>query len=221
MISGTCIRARALLPGLPVMLASTRSAALPSALTLDLELVGRVRSGDAQAREALVRAHVAAMLATAGRILGAHEHQAGAAVRDAFGWALESLEQYDGAQPLSQWLHRAAVRAAVARCPAPAYEAAIDAWLPAFDADGHRQGVRAAWTLPASGLDRHMATSVRRLVALLPDPLRLAIIVCDVEGLPADEAAALLRTSPALLRRRLHRARMALRHLLERNLLGE
>ena len=59
------------------------------------------------------------------------------------------------------------------------------------------------------------------LVAMLPDPLRLAIVVCDVEGLPADEAAALLRTSPARLRRRLHRARMALRHLLERNLLGE
>jgi RNA polymerase sigma-70 factor (ECF subfamily) len=184
-----------------------------------------VRSGDAEAREALVRAHVAAMLATAGRILGAHEQQAGAAVRDAFAWALESMNDYDGTQPLSQWLHRATVRAAVARCPAPAYEAAIDAWLPAFDADGHRQGVRPAWTIPASGLDRHLdrhtAASVRRLVAMLPDELRLASILCDVEGLSADEAAAVLRTSPAALRRRLHRARMALRHLLERNLASE
>ena len=117
------------------MLASTRSAALPSALTLDLELVGRVRSGDGQAREALVRTHVAAMLATAGRILGAHEHQASAAVRDAFGWALESLEQYDGAQPLSQWLHRAVVRAAVAvPIIASGGAGAVEHFAPAVDA---------------------------------------------------------------------------------------
>lgn len=203
------------------MLSASRFAAPSQAFAPDLELVGRVRSGDAQAREALVRKHVAAMLATAGRILGAHEHQAGAAVRDAFGWAFESLEQYDGTQPLSQWLHRATVRAAVARCPAPAYEAVVEGWLPAFDADGHRRGVRPAWAIPASGLDRHGAASVRRLVAMLPDELRLAIVACDVEGLGTDEAAAVLRTSPAALRRRLHRARMALRHLLERNFVGE
>lgn len=183
--------------------------------------MGRVRSGDAEAREALVRTHVAAMLATAGRILGTHEHQAGAAVREAFGWAFESLDQYDGTQPLSQWLRRATVRAAVSRCPAPAYEVSVDAWLPAFDADGHRQGVRPAWTIPAAELDRHTAAAVRRLVAMLPEELRLAIVACDVEGLGTDEAAAVLRTSPAALRRRLHRARMALRHLLERNLAGE
>lgn len=203
------------------MLTAARSAALPQAIPLDLELLGRVRSGDAQAREALVRTHVTAMLATAGRILGAHEHHAAAAVHDAFGWAFESFEHYDGAQPLSQWLHRAVVRAAVARCPAPTYEAAVDAWLPAFDADGHRRGVHPAWTIPASGLDRHVAASVRRSIAMLPDELRLALVLRDVEGLSTDEAATVLRTSPAVLRRRLHRARMALRHLLERDFVGE
>jgi RNA polymerase sigma-70 factor (ECF subfamily) len=201
------------------MLAADRSVVAPHAVPTDLELVARVRTGDAEAREALVRTHVAAMLATAGRILGAHEHEAGAAVRDAFTWAFESLARYDGTQPLSRWLHRASVRAAVARCPAPAYEAVIDAWLPVFDDTAHREHVRGAW-IPEPGLDRHAAAMVRRLIATLPDELRLALILRDVEGLPTDEAAAVLRTSPAAVSRRLHRARMALRHLLERNLVG-
>jgi RNA polymerase sigma-70 factor (ECF subfamily) len=201
------------------MLAADHSVVAPHAVPTDLELVARVRAGDAEAREVLVRTHVAAMLATAGRILGAHEHEASAAVRDAFAWAFDSLARYDGTQPLSRWLHRASVRAAVARCPAPAYEAAIDAWLPVFDDTGHREHVRAAWN-PEAALDRHAAAMVRRLIATLPDELRLALILRDVEGLPADEAAVVLRTSPAIVSRRLHRARMALRHLLERNLAG-
>lgn len=201
------------------MLDARRStAALPVVLP-ELELVRRAESGDAEAREAMVRTHVAAMLATADRVLGAHHGQASAAVRDAFSWALESLHEYDGTQPLSRWLHRATVRAAVARCPAPTYEAAIDAWLPVFDASGHRENVRPAWTLTT--LDRQGAACVRRLVAMLPDELRLALVLRDVEGLSADEAATVLRTSPVTLSRRLHRARMALRHLLERNLAGE
>lgn len=203
------------------MLAADRFAVVPvaSATPSDLELVARVRAGDPEAREMLVRAHVTAMLATAGRILGAHEHQAVAAVREAFTWAFESLASYDGTQPLSRWLHRASVRAAVARCPAPAYEAAIDAWLPVFDDTGHREHAGAAWgRMPA--LDRHAAATVRRLIAMLPDELRLALVLRDVEGLCADEAAAVLRSSPATVSRRLHRARMALRHLLERNLVG-
>ena len=201
-----------------MLTARESTASLPVVLP-ELELVRRAESGDAEAREAMVRAHVAAMLATASRVLGAHHGQASAAVRDAFAWAFESLGEHDGTQPLSRWLHRATVRAAVARCPAPTYEAAIDAWLPAFDASGHREDVRAAWA-PAT-LDRQGAASVRRLVAMLPDELRLALVLRDVEDLSADEAATVLRTSPATLRRRLHRARMALRHLLERNLAAE
>jgi len=201
------------------MLTAGRSTVVVPTAMPDLELVHRARSGDVEAREAMVRTHVAAMLATAGRVLGAHHGQASAAVRDAFAWALESLGEYDGTLPLSRWLHRATVRAAVTRCPAPAYEASVDAWLPAFDASGHREDVRPAWT--AAALDRQGAAGVRRLVAMLPDELRLALVLRDVEGLSADEAATVLRTSAAALSRRLHRARMALRHLLERNLVGE
>jgi RNA polymerase sigma-70 factor (ECF subfamily) len=204
------------------MLTAARPHAAPHrALPMDLELVRRVRAGDAEARETLVRKHIAAMLVTAARILGGDDHHAArAAVCEAFARAFESLAEYDGTQPLSRWLQHAAVRAAVARCPAPAYEAAIDAWLPSFDADGQRRDVRPAWAPATLELARHDAAWVRAMVAMLPDELRVVLILRDIEVLDAEETAAVLRTSTATVASRLHRARMALRHLLERNLAG-
>jgi len=51
-------------------------------------------------------------------------------------------------------------------------------------------------------------------IRALPRPWREAVVLRDVEGLPAADAARVLGIGPRALKSRLHRARIALRHAL-------
>lgn len=66
--------------------------------------------------------------------------------------------------------------------------------------------------------ERHAA--VRRAVAELPDDLREAIILCEIEERPLAEAAGLLATTVKAVESRLYRARQQLRPRLTRWLAG-
>ena len=49
----------------------------------------------------------------------------------------------------------------------------------------------------------------------LPEDYRIVLILRDIEGLDTDETAQVLGDSPGAIKTRLHRARQALRTLLE------
>jgi DNA-directed RNA polymerase specialized sigma24 family protein len=189
-----------------------------------------VDSGEAAARpegepptsEALVRTLAADMLATARRILaapgGEHERAAVEAVREAFVAVLgEPVPSHDVAS-LARRLCHATVREAAARCPRAAYEASIEAWLPTFDAEGHRTGAGTVAAALPWALERLGAPQVRALVGMLPRTHRLVLVARDVEGLSVEDTADALGLDPADVAPRLHEARMALRHLLEQRL---
>ncbi|HET9253285.1 MAG TPA: sigma-70 family RNA polymerase sigma factor [Candidatus Eisenbacteria bacterium] len=61
---------------------------------------------------------------------------------------------------------------------------------------------------------REVETAVRDAILLLPPPQREAIVLRDLEGVSAREAARILRVSERALKSRLHRARLALRDAL-------
>ena len=76
---------------------------------------------------------------------------------------------------------------------------------------------RAALAVPASasGADdrahaRQMAELIQAAMRSLPAEAREVLVLRDVEGLSAEEAAAVLAVSVPALKSRLHRARMAL-----------
>src|SRR5260370_613081 len=54
----------------------------------------------------------------------------------------------------------------------------------------------------------------------LPEISRTVLLVRDIEGLDTDEAAQSLGTSPGVVKTRLHRARQALRALLDPHFRG-
>jgi len=60
------------------------------------------------------------------------------------------------------------------------------------------------------------AQEIVRAIAALPEPLRVAYVMCVVEEVPAKEAAIALETREGTLWRRVHEAREALRRMLER-----
>jgi RNA polymerase sigma-70 factor (ECF subfamily) len=183
---------------------------------VDKALLGRLRSGDPQAFEALVRAESGKMLAVTRRILPTEE-DARDAVQDAFLFAFRSLDRFKGEAKLSTWLHRIAVNAALMRLRGTRRkrEEPLDPLLPSYKDDGHHAERFATWDDPARLLERaETKAAVRRLIGELPEAYRTVLLLRDIEGLNTEETARLLETTPNAVKVRLHRARQALRTLL-------
>lgn len=185
----------------------------------DADLLSRLRSGDAGAFEQLIRTHGPRMLAVASRLLRC-ESDAADAVQEAFLAAWKSLDRFEGGSTLGTWLHRIVVNAALMklRIVKRRSELSIESLLPTFQDDGHRQNVQPAWSAPAEDLlqRQEMRQMIRDKVNLLPDDYRTVIMLRDIEELDTDATAEALGITPGAVKTRLHRARMALRQLLER-----
>jgi RNA polymerase sigma-70 factor (ECF subfamily) len=192
--------------------------------TDEVELLARVRAGDESACEALVRRHGGRMLAVARRFLRSEE-DSNDAVQDAFLSAFRSLDGFEGNSALGTWLHRIVVNICLMRLRARSRsrEVRIDDLLPTFDETGHHRYPVRAWE--DQGLARltkaETRASVRACIDRLPEPYREVLVLRDLEELDTDQTARHLGIQPGAVKTRLHRARQALRALLEPIVLGE
>ncbi len=175
----------------------------------DTLLVDALRRGEAPAFETLVRNHGPRLLEMTRRLLRHDDDAARAAVQDAFVLAFDAIEGFDGVE-LAAWLHDLARSAALLRLPRPLAEEPIDALLPAFLDDGHHVRHPHAWSAPAEA-----GAPVRDAVDRLPDAFRIVLLLHDGEGLGVSAVARALGLTDNLVKLRLHRARQALRGLLE------
>lgn len=187
----------------------------------DEALVERLRAGDAAAFESLVRRHGGRMLATARRMLPT-EDDARDVVQEALLSAFRSICSFEGAARLSTWLHRIVVNAALMKLRGGRRrrEESIEDLLPCFDDDGHFTEPVTSWGADADTLlERHETrAAVRRAIQRLPEQYRTVLVLRDMEELDTDETAAVLLLKPNAVKTRLHRARQALRTLLQREL---
>jgi len=190
----------------------------------DAALVARLRAGDAQAFEMLVRQHGGRMLATARRMMP-NEDDARDVVQEALLSAFRSIQAFEGAARLSTWLHRIVVNAALMklRSRRRRREESIEELLPRFDEDGHFAEPVAPWEAEAEALleGRETRAMVRRAIDRLPENYRTVLVLRDIEELDTEETAAALGIQPNAVKTRLHRARQALRTLLEREMHGQ
>lgn len=184
----------------------------------DRELVTALIHGEPFAHEELVTRYGARMLATARRFLYS-EQDCYDAVQQAFLSAFRSINQFAGNAKLGTWLHRILVNVCLMalRSRSRRNEVSLDDLLPAFDQSGHYAQSVARWrSMPDEQLQsEETRLLVRRCIDLLPDDFRTILILRDLEELDTDEAAATLGISPGAVKTRLHRARQALRTLLE------
>jgi RNA polymerase sigma-70 factor, ECF subfamily len=181
-------------------------------------LIAGLRAGDADAFETLVRAYGGRMLATARRLLPS-EADARDALQDALLSAFRSIASFTGGARLSTWLHRVVVNAALMklRSRRRRREESIEDLLPRFDETGRFADQPARWATPAEEpLERGETRAVvRRCIAQLPEGHRMVLLLRDVEDLDPIETAAILGVTPNVVKSRLHRARQALKTLLE------
>ena len=198
-----------------------RGAGATDAPSDDAALIARLRAGDGGAYEEIVRRFGGRLLATARRMLH-NDDDAEDAVQEALLSAFRHIEQFAGQARLSTWLHRIVVNVVLMRMRSRKArpESSIEDLLPRFVEDGHwadRIGgdEESAETLLERRESRRL---VRRCIAQLPETYRTVLLLRDIEELDTDEAASVLGITPNATKIRLHRARQALRVLIERAL---
>lgn len=184
----------------------------------DGSLLARLRAGEDRAYEELVRRHTGRMLAVARRYLPAEE-DARDAVQEAFLSAFRSIGSFQGESRLSTWLHRIVVNAALMRLRTRRRkpEEHIEELLPRFTEDGHQADPAVSWKQGADRLLERQENreQVRAAIAELPEGYRTVLLLRDIEELDTEQTAEALGLSAAAVKTRLHRARQALRTLLD------
>jgi RNA polymerase sigma-70 factor (ECF subfamily) len=181
-------------------------------------LVERLRTGDDAAFEELVEHHAPALLAVTRRILR-DEDEARDAVQETFVAAFRGIDNFQSESRISTWLHRIAVNCALmkVRIRERRREDDVDALLPHFDPDGHQDRSTVSWPETAEEiLQREQSCAlVRQCIDQLPEPYRVVLVLRDIEQLPPDVVAEKLQTTRDNVKVKLHRARQALRTLLD------
>ncbi len=180
--------------------------------------VARLRDKDPAACEALVRQFGGKMLTIAYRYLRCNEDCADA-VQEAFLSAFRAIGTFAGQSKLETWLHRILVNVCLMklRSRSRRQTCSIEDLLPAFDEAGHyAQSIRGWRHGPDERLMRAETRAlVRRCIDLLPDDYRTVLMLRDIDQLSTDETAKMLGSAPNTIKTRLHRARQALRTLLD------
>lgn len=182
-------------------------------------LVKGLRQGDAHAFETILRLHGPRMLAVARRLLRC-EQNAADAVQEAFICAFRKGATFEGQSRLSTWLHRITVNSCLMqrRSTARRHEVNVDDLVPTFDESGHHTRPIETWEPVSHAVDAETRACVRSCIDRLPDDYRTVLILRDIEEYDTDEAARILGCSEGCVKTRLHRARTALRTLLEQTL---
>jgi RNA polymerase sigma-70 factor, ECF subfamily len=181
----------------------------------DLRLV---RAGDKPATERFVRVNACWMLAVARRYVK-DDGLAEDCVQESFVSALRSLDKFKERSEIKTWLHRIVVNSCLMkiRSAQRAQEQSIDDLLPQFDA--HDGRIEASWSqlaTPDEILEQEqMRAFVRAKISELPDSYRIVLLLRDIEEFSTQEVAQLLGVSGAAVKVRLHRARSALKKLIE------
>ena len=201
---------------------STPPGGIATAHPDDSALLARLRAGEEAAYEELVRSHGGRLLAVARRMLR-NDDDAGDAVQDAFLSAFRAIESFEGGSRISTWLHRIVVNAALMklRTRRRKPEQSIDDLLPRFLEDGHLERPAGAWRdLPEDLVGQsELRDLVLASIDQLPEGYRNVLLLRDIEELDTEETAAAMGISTNAVKTRLHRARLALREILEPRLI--
>jgi RNA polymerase sigma-70 factor, ECF subfamily len=184
----------------------------------EAQLVARLQSGDAAAFEVLVRRQMPILLRVARRLMRSEE-DARDAVQDAFVAAFRGIAGFGANAQLSTWLHRIVINACLMRLRTKRRrrEEDIEEYLPRFREDGHQMTPCQQWTETAETIltRTELCGVVRAAIDRLPDTYRDVLLLRDIEELTTEETATLLGVTPNAVKIRLHRARQALRGLLD------
>lgn len=178
---------------------------VPTEAPDELELVVAARRGDQQAFASLVRAHQGRLARLARAVAGPDD--ADDVVQETVLAAWRALPSFRGDARFSTWLQTIAYRQALRH----AHQAARRRTLTDLLTRADREWADGTWTVDpaevAAAASRH--EQLIDVVRLLPPHYRAALILHDVDGLPAREVATVTGVPIGTAKARIRRARMA------------
>jgi RNA polymerase sigma-70 factor (ECF subfamily) len=172
----------------------------PGALT-DEEVVVRVRAGDTQLFEVLMRRYNQRLYRAVRAILQ-NDADAEDAVQQAYLNAYGHLDQFEGRARFSTWLTRIAVYEALSR-----RRRARDKPLGSSDDEQSGRAVSAAPDPERETYAGELNTLLESALDTLPHGYRSVFMLREIDGLNTAETARQLRVSEGTVKTRLHRAR--------------
>jgi len=160
---------------------------------------------DRQLFETLIEGYSDRLYSIALRITGSAE-DAEDAIQDAVLSAYQRWVQFRGEARGTTWLYRIVVNAALQRVRRRHPQEYLTA-------TGYDETTVVDWSEDLSRRveEAELRELLEQGIGLLPDELRVALVLRDVEGLSTEESALILEISEAALKSRLHRARVVLR----------
>jgi RNA polymerase sigma-70 factor, ECF subfamily len=181
----------------------------------------RARAGDPDAFRMLVEPHLALFHNAIKRILG-NVADTQDALQDALIGMHRDLPRFEGRGRFSTWAYPICVNAAlmVRRSRVRRREDAMEELVSHPDDDGRLKDAEASrdWSVEADAHDRVEQKEMREFLmnALdqIPDTQRIVFVLKDLEDWDTEAIARHLDVTPALVRQRLHRARMFLQERL-------
>lgn len=178
---------------------------------IDLQLVERVREGDKQAYGLLVEKYRRKLIRLLSRMVRDPDEIEDIA-QEAFIKAYRALPQFRGDAAFYTWLYRIAVNtaknylAAKGRGMQTLSEQALDD----EDEPDERLVVQDNSTPESELLSKQMAYAVNEAVEALPEELRQAITLREIEGMSYEEIAEAMACPIGTVRSRIFRAREAI-----------
>jgi RNA polymerase sigma-70 factor (ECF subfamily) len=184
--------------------------------TSDAELLRAAHEGSSRALDELLARYERSVYRFGLRMCGSEE-AAREVLQQTLLAAFQNLSQFRGEASLSTWLYQIArsfcVKAQRRKADEPSEHVPLDAGpalaVPAGEA-GPEEQVHA----------REVGQALQAAIHALPEPYREALVLRDVEGLSAEEAARVLGIEVGALKSRLHRARAEMRRHLSALLEG-
>jgi RNA polymerase sigma-70 factor (ECF subfamily) len=168
----------------------------------DLELAGRIRSGDGAAFEELYQRHAARLYNLAYRMAGT-ANDAEDLLQDVFLLAYRKLGSFRGESSLGTWLYRLAMNHCLDVLRSR--QARMGQQTDSLDEDGAAEPVAAPALGAVSRID------LDRAIGCLPHACRAAFLLHDVEGFGHQEVGAILGISEGTSKSQVHKARLRIR----------
>jgi len=190
----------------------------------EIRLLEGLRRGDADAFESVVRQYAGRLLPIGRRVLG-DQALAEDALQETFMKVLEKINDYEERGTFSGWLRRIMLNQSLMKLRARKRkeEQSIDDLLPEFDGNNCR--IEEPWTVLKTPEEicgsAEASALVQSKISELPETHRIVLLLRDIEELTTAETAEILEISESAVKVRLHRARSALKSLLEPILRGE
>jgi RNA polymerase sigma-70 factor (ECF subfamily) len=162
-------------------------------------LLTALATGDEAAFRVLYRRHTPRLRWLVLRLLGGHEADTDDAVQEGWVRAVAGLRGFRGDSTFASWLSGIAIRVAWETIRRRRPWAVLE--------EGEESAIER--------LDLEERVDLEQALGRLPDPQRMVLVLHDIEGFTHDEIAAQLDMAEGTSKSHLHRARRALRAMLE------